>query len=385
MTKTLTNSSLVARTMAGAGAVLLALSILPGLARADETAAPTVILDPMSGSLATPVRVKASGPCPEGSTGYSLVMLGTNAPGGLYTSETIAPDLIPDTASGPVPALPLFDTDNPPVDGEEYTLHVVCILGDGSTHPLTSIILQVTGTHWEADAPVTSEPPTGTTTSSTSQPPTSEPPTSQPPTGNASATVNPASAAPGALIQVTVAGFGVQEEVARELRPTAGGAAIPRPPQSSGPTGTSTAPLQLPADIAPGAYKLVLKGGDTGRTAEVALTVTGPTTPPTSEPPTSQPPTSEPPTSEPPTETPTETGTGTPTETATTPGTANGGSDGGSSGSGGSSGGGGLAHTGALTDPRLIGSFGAALMAGSGAVWYRVRRRSALLEADGQQ
>lgn len=37
-----------------------------------------------------------------------------------------------------------------------------------------------------------------------------------------------------------------------------------------------------------------------------------------------------------------------------------------------------------MSDPRLFGTAGAALMAGSAVLWYRMRRRSALLEADGQ-
>lgn len=366
------------RGMAAAGAVLLAAAVLPGLARADEPAA-TLVLDPDSGSISTFVKVKASGPCPAGSTSYALGVMGPNAPGMLFTDQALPADLVPDPGAV-YGALPLFDMDNPPPDGATYTVLINCN-GPSGSPKLASVDLKVTGTNWVVAGPTgpttppTSEPPT-------SQPPTGQPPTSQPPTEtpHPTASLSPASAAPGALVQVALTGFGPNEFVKRTLKPASGTTPAPvsLPPQAVGQDGSGTAPAKLPDDLAAGAWKMVFEGPDTGRTAEAALTVTGgtPTSqPPTSQPPTSQPPTSEPPTSEPPSATPTATDTsGTSGGSDGSSGTS-GGSSGGSSGGGGS-----LAHTGALLDPRLIGSFGVLLMGGSAAMYYRARRRSPLLE-----
>ncbi|NUU22118.1 MAG: hypothetical protein HOV68_11485, partial [Streptomycetaceae bacterium] len=336
--------------MAASGAMLLAASVLPGLAQAEEPAT-TVILDPATGSLFAGTNVRTSGPCPEGSTNFSLVMAGLGFVGG----GELAADRVPNAT------LALFADDNPPTDGVTYTLSVNCVDPGGAT-TLASIPIKVTGNTWTAvgpstppTTPPTSEPPTSGPP--TIGPPTSGPPTSQPPTGSASASVSPTSAAPHALVQVTLTGFGVAEIVDRELRPAAGGEPVLTGTQGVGADGSGTAPAQIP-DAPPGAYKFVFRGPDSGRTAEVAFTITGPQT---SGPPTSGPPTSGPPTSEPPSGTPTGTGTATPTATDTGPGGTDGGNSGGgdsggssggdSGGSGGTSGGGGggLAHTGAMS------------------------------------
>ncbi|MGR6997541.1 hypothetical protein ACU686_04560 [Yinghuangia aomiensis] len=281
------------RGMAAAGAVLLAAAVLPGLARADEPAA-TLVLDPDNGSISTFVKVKASGPCPAGSTSYALGVTGPNAPGMLFTDQALPADLIPDPGAV-YGALPLFDMDNPPPDGATYTVLINCN-GPSGSPKLASVALKVTGTNWVVAGPTgpttppTSEPPT-------SQPPTSQPPTSQPPTEtpHPTASLSPASAAPGALVQVALTGFGSNEFVKRTLKPASGTTPAPvsLPPQAVGQDGSSTAPAKLPDDLPAGAWKLVFEGPDTGRTAEAALTVTGGT--PTSQPPTSQPPTSQPP------------------------------------------------------------------------------------------
>ncbi|MEU8139109.1 hypothetical protein [Streptodolium elevatio] len=165
--------------------------------------------------------------------------------------------------------------------------------------------------------------------------------------------------------------------------------------------GAHSQAFALPSGTQPGAHAVQADGKTSKASAVLQLGVLpATTTPPTTPPPTSPPPTTTPPTSEPPTSSPPPTGTGDPTDTATptetgTPtatdtggsngggdsGGSNGGDSGGSGGSGGK--GGGLASTGAMSDPRLFGTVGGLLMAGSAAVWYRMRRRSTLLEADG--
>ncbi|MDI2132866.1 hypothetical protein [Yinghuangia seranimata] len=369
---------LLARTMGAAGAVLLAASVLPGLARADEPA-PTLILDPTSAGLRVGAKVKASAPCAAGSIGYNLVITGPHGLGGLY-SDALPADLVPNPGTQ-VGAIPFFDMDSdPPADGETYVLQVNCMGADGAATKLASVDLKVVGTKWELQGGATT--PAGPT-----------------------ASVNPTTAKPGDLVSVTLAGFGVNEFVTRTLRPATGSTPAPvnLPDQAVNQDGGSTALAKIPDDQPDGEYVIDFEGPDTGRKAHVSITVARATTPPTSQPPTSQPPTSQPPTSQPPTSQPptsqpptsqpptsepptsqSPTATATATDTATATATTGDSSGGSTSGGNNNSGGGGLAHTGALLDPRLLGTAGVALMGGSALVWYRTRRRSALLEGDDQ-
>lgn len=161
--------------------------------------------------------------------------------------------------------------------------------------------------------------------------------------------------------------------------------------------GAASQTLTVPAGAQTGQYAATAVGKTSTAKFELPLGVSpATTTPPTSQPPTSEPPTSEPPTSEPPTSddptdtnSPTATDTSSPTATGTDSvggavGGDSGGSDSGGSsgGSDGGKGGGGLASTGAFYDPRFLGTLGAMVMAGSGAVWYRLRQRTPMLEAE---
>ncbi|WTW93282.1 hypothetical protein OG216_07780 [Streptomycetaceae bacterium NBC_01309] len=213
-------------------------------------------------------------------------------------------------------------------------------------------------------------------------------------------TLTPQNVKANEQVTVGLTGFAPNEQV--ELKFRTGSQAPVWQTVTVDAQGARSQAFALPSGTQPGAHAVEAEGKTSTATTSLQLGVLPATTtpPPTTPPPTTPPPTTPPPTSEPPTSSPPPT-TGEPTDTATptdtgTPGATgtgdsngggdNGGSSGGDSGgSGGSDGkGGGLASTGAMSDPRLFGTAGAALMAGSAVLWYRMRRRSALLEADGQ-
>ncbi|UGQ10624.1 hypothetical protein LO772_27875 [Yinghuangia sp. ASG 101] len=205
-------------------------------------------------------------------------------------------------------------------------------------------------------------------------------------------TLTPQNIKVGERTTAALTGFGAGEQVdVTAVEP--GGSTVAQQTVTVDAQGAASQTLMVPAGAQTGRYTVTAVGKTSTVKFELPLGVSpATTTPPTSGPPTSGPPTSEPPTSEPPasddptdTGSPTATDTGSPTPTGTdSVGGAVGGDSGGSDsgGSDGGKGGGGLASTGAFFDPRFLGTLGAMVMAGSGAVWYRLRQRTPMLEAE---